>query len=424
MTSAGDVAISVVFSVHSSHDATVIFDGGRREFQCAVRTVMMNVARCSRWLGLFTLVAQAWNACAAQESLSFPALPYGGTPIDYWGRSDDAVQRLQQRLALGELTLQPEERFGLLPAVLAALQIDPSSQVLKWASGAPHREIGVDKPRAIYFRDDVAVAWHPGAKQLELAAQSPRKGTVFYTLTTDASGSLRWDRPQRCLACHIGPNTGTNVPGWQLHAGLARSEAAGSPWENLTAHSLAFTSRWRSVYLSCDAPGAARSLTNELPFVLHQDYPTRDADPAAVLVRDHWLMGMNLLTRWSYEHQLQQPRAATTDALVRYLVMSDEVALPKPLSQETAFVRWWQQQGPRDPQGRSLRELDLQTRTFRYAVSPLIMTDMVQSQPKELQRDLLDRITTALQRIADAPYHAETIAILRSIAPVDGTSRR
>lgn len=380
---------------------------------------MMNVAWLIRGFGLILLTMQSWSAVRAEDALTFPPLPFGGAPIDYWGRSDDVVQRLQLRMAAGELKLKPDERFGLLPAVLLALEIDPSSQVLKWASGSPHQEIGPDEPRAIYFRDDVAVAWHRGAKQLELAAQSSRKGTVFYTLTSDESGTLRWDRPQRCLACHTGPNTGTNVPGWQLHAGVSATETAGAVWRNLTAPSLPFTTRWRSTYLSENALGAARPLTRELPFVIDRDYPDVIADPAAALVRDHWLLGLNLLTRWSYEHHLQQSREATTAALVRYLLMHDEVPLPQLLRRDTPFVRWWNQQGPRDEHGRSLRELDLQTRTFRYGVSPLVMTTMVQSQPLALQRDLFSRILRELPRHPDTPFLSETIAIVRAIAPIE-----
>ncbi|HET6425044.1 MAG TPA: hypothetical protein VFG20_15260 [Planctomycetaceae bacterium] len=362
-----------------------------------------------RWL-LITVVITACPPLLADEPPAFPALPFGGAPIDYWDVSDDAVQRLKRRIEAGKVHLRNDSRYGLLPAVLSALQIDPSTQVLKFASGSPHREIGVNRPRAIYFRDDVAVAWHPGTPHIEIAAQSRRRGTVFYTLTATDDGPPRFERPQRCLACHSGPKTGTNVPGWQLHSGLSPVDAGASPWQTLTAPSLSFDERWRAVYIRGKDIASSRSLTDDLPFVRHAEYPSVSGDPAALLVRDHWLLGMNLLTRWSYEHQLQQPREETIAAVVRYLLMRDETPLPQPLPKDTAFARWWQNQGPSDPHGRSLRDLDLESRTFRYAVSPLILTAMVQEQPVAMRRELYRRIRVELP----APLREETLSILRA----------
>lgn len=378
----------------------------------------MNRTHRSFWW-LLVLVAIVSRASAGDPP-SFPDLGFGSVRIDYWGKSDDAVQRLQRRIEADKVRLHTDPRFGLLPAVLTALQIDQSSQVLKFRSGSPHRDIGPDKPRAIYFRDDVAVAWHPGSPQIEIAAQDSRRGTIFYTLVANDEGLPRLERPSRCVSCHTGSNTGTNVSGWQLHSGIALRDTPALPWRNFTSPSLPFTKRWQTLYVrGVDQMASARELTEDLPFVKNADYPQVIGDPAPALVRDHWLLGMNLVTRWSYEHQLQQSREATTAALVRYLLMQDELPLPQPLRRDTPFVRWWQQQGPRDAQGRSLRELDLQTRTFRYGVSPLVMTTMVQSQPLALQRDLFSRIVQELPRHPDTPFLSETIAIVRAIAPVE-----
>lgn len=362
-----------------------------------------------RWL-LIMLVIAASSPLLADEPLSLPTLPFGAEPIDYWGASDDAVQRLQRRIETGEVRLLSDPRYGWLPAVLSGLQIDSSTQVLKFASGSPHREIGVNRPRAIYFRDDVTVAWHPGTPHIEIAAQSPRRGTVFYTLTATDDGPPRFERPQRCLACHSGPKTGTNVPGWQLHSGLSPVEAGASPWQTLTAPSLPFDKRWQAFYVRGKNIASSQALTDALPFAQHAEYPRVSSDPAALLVRDHWLLGMNLLTRWSYEHQLGQPREATIAAVVRYLVMRDETPLPQPLPNDTAFTRWWQNQDPRDSHGGSLRDLDLKSRTFRHAVSPLILTAMVQEQPVAMRRELYRRITVELP----ATLHKETLSILRA----------
>lgn len=370
-----------------------------------------------RSLCLFsTLIAPlCCSTIRGQDAASFSPLPFGSTPIDYWGENDDAVSQLKRRIDAGAIVLPNDKRFGVLPALLDALKIDPESQVLKFASGSPHREIGPLKPRAIYFREDVSVAWFPGAPQIEIAVQHPMKGTLFYTLTTATDAPLRFERPQRCLACHTGPNTGANVPGWQLHSGVSIKDAEASPWRNWTSPALPFKKRWQSWYVTGNGsiPSGQR-LIEELPFRKSGEYLVESSDPVALLIRDHWLLGMNLLTRWSYEHQLKQSQDKTTAALVHYLLMFDEAPLPTPLPAETAFTRSWNAVGPRDAQQRSLRDLELQSRTFRYAASPLLLTTMVQDQPRELRQSLYEALCRELM-IHREMIGAERLSATQSI---------
>lgn len=351
---------------------------------------------------------------------SYPPIPFGARPIDYWTRTDtDPVERLKQRLESGATTLPYDDRFGYLPALLRELKIAPESQVLKWTSGSPHRSISRDTPRAIYYRDDVAVAWFPGTTHIEIAVQDPRHGTHFHTVTSSAAAPLRWERPQSCLGCHVGPNTGTNVPGWQLHVGVERSAVADHPWEHRLSHAMPFVHRWKQLYLS--GPFAmpwpsGTVLSKEIPSWLTERYPMASSDPAAALVRDHWLLGMNLLTRWSFEQQMNESRGETMEALVRYLLMSDEAPLPMPLPADTAFTRHWNAAGQRDAQGRSLRDLDLQTRTFRYAVSPLLLTRMVQDQSRDMRAKLYQRLFDELGQ-SDTLRVTETHAVLTATVP-------
>ena len=355
---------------------------------------------------------------------SYPALPFGGMTLNYWADSAaDPVAKLKQRIATGEVTLAWDDHFGVLPTLLRELKIAPSSQVLKFATGSPHQSITLGKPRAIYFREDVAIAWFPGTEQIEFAVQTPRKGTLFYSLVATADAPPRWQRPQICLACHVGPNTGTNVPGWQLHVGVGRDAVRTRPWQNVLSHALPFEHRWGQAYVTWEPdaslPSGKPLRADQLPWK-RETYPEATSDPAALLVRDHWLLGMNLLTRWSFEHQLGQPRDETTVALVRYLLMSDEVSLPVPIPAETAFARVWQAEGKRDAEEHSLRDLELRTRTFRYAVSPLLLTAMVQEQPREMRLPLYRAIKQQLsnQRApADAQRITETLEVLAATVP-------
>ena len=58
--------------------------------------------------------------------------------------------------------------------------------------------------------------------------------------------------------------------------------------------------------------------------------------------------------------------------LVDYLLFIDEAPLPGPVHGTSGFAEKFAAQGPRDSHGRSLRELDLRTRLFRYPCSYMI----------------------------------------------------
>ena len=108
---------------------------------------------------------------------------------------NDPVASLQRRLAAGEVRLHRDPRFGYLPSLLKELNISPESQVLVFSKTSLQiHKISPANPRALYFNDSVYVGYVPGSEILELAANDPQLGAVFYTL--DGSGSeheLAWD---------------------------------------------------------------------------------------------------------------------------------------------------------------------------------------------------------------------------------------
>ncbi len=97
--------------------------------------------------------------------------------------------------------------------MLAALGIDESSQTLVYSGTSLQASyISAANPRAIYFNDNVSVAWIRGAPLIELAAQDARLGTVFYQLSQTESATPRPSRMETCLSCHLSWDTRA-VPG-------------------------------------------------------------------------------------------------------------------------------------------------------------------------------------------------------------------
>src|SRR5215470_17571988 len=98
--------------------------------------------------------------------------------------ASDPVSELQQRINAGQTKLEFEKDHGYLVSLLKALKIPVSSQTLVFSKTSLQSEhISPKTPRAIYFNDDVYVAWVQGAGLIEIMSVDPVKGSVFYMLS-------------------------------------------------------------------------------------------------------------------------------------------------------------------------------------------------------------------------------------------------
>ncbi|MCA8952994.1 MAG: hypothetical protein KDE27_26015 [Planctomycetes bacterium] len=140
-------------------------------------------------------------------------------PVDYHTALDDnAATALNRRLVAGELTLDPAGPSGRLRALLAALGIPESSQVLVFSKTSLQRHrISPRSPRALYFGRDAYVGWVPGAAALEVAVSDPMLGLVFYTVPQRPDVEPRLRRDDSCLSCHASSRT-DDEPGLLLRS--------------------------------------------------------------------------------------------------------------------------------------------------------------------------------------------------------------
>src|SRR5262245_52442757 len=143
--------------------------------------------------------------CVLLLAVVFPALsradfqgsthlmPFDEDTINYSKTPDvNPVSRLQERINQGEVKLKFDDRYGYLPALLEALGIPRSSQMLVFSKTSFQRErISPRTPRALFFNDDVYVGFIPGSPLMEVSTADPKLGGVFYTL--DQS---RMDKPR------------------------------------------------------------------------------------------------------------------------------------------------------------------------------------------------------------------------------------
>ena len=166
-----------------------------------------------RLFAAFGLVLAASLVVTAQRRDVFiasrdePAIRYSSAP------ATDAVVALNAKLQDGSASLTFNPENGYLRSVLEALKVPVESQALVFSQTSFQASlINFLNPRAVYFADSVAVGWVRGGRILEIAAQDPAQGVIFYELEQKASPSPRLVRNNDCLACHLSWET-LGVPG-------------------------------------------------------------------------------------------------------------------------------------------------------------------------------------------------------------------
>lgn len=392
--------------------------------------VPLAVALVALWLGATGAAFQ--RSDAFPESRHHPNIKYGSTA------PTDVVAQLNAKLQQGELTLAFEPGgHGYLKAVLDALGIDASSQTLVYSGTSLQATyIKPDNPRAVYFNDNVAVAWIRGAPLLELAAQDPRLGTVFYTLSQTESATPVVSRMETCLSCHLSWDTRA-VPGVFVLTTFPRKSDNDYADGGVSDHREPLSRRYGGWYVTGDKV-PPRHMGNQPLIFAGATTPEKTPAPAprttlagAGLVRDidqflrptsdivalqvleHQLHAMNLMTRTGWEHRLVAGAAAdapiapgeepmltarvreAVDELADYLLFVDEVPLGT-IKGNSGYAEWFQAQGPKDPAGRSLRELKLDGRLMKHPLSYTIYSRGFDGLPPAVRQAVYRRLWNVL----------------------------
>ena len=364
-------------------------------------------------------------------------LPIGHAAIEYLQtRPDDAVSRLSGELERGTITLDfREDGTGYLASVLRHLGVNTDSQGLVFSKTSTQAaKISPRNPRAIYFADAVAVWFVRGGEVLELAARDPRQGVSFYTLDNQSQARPALTRREACLRCHNGPATG-GVPG--MFVSSVFPSATGTPYAGgaiVTDHRTPFSDRWGGWYVN-GRHGESRHRGNAVapnpaqPAVLEtagtqnvlnltgridiHGYLTPVSDIVALLTFEHQTQMTNLLTRLGWEARIALNDSKTAaiapalqssiDALVAYMLFADEAPLGDPVEGVSSFTRTFAERGPRDHNGRSLREFDLRTRLFRYPLSYMVYDAAFDALPGPILDQVYRRLFDVLTEREEAP---------------------
>jgi hypothetical protein len=267
-------------------------------------------------------------------------------------------------------------------------------------------------------------------------------GTVFYTLDQEPVDKPAFRRQtDNCLMCH-GSSATQNIPGHVVRSVFP--DPQGQPILSSGSfridHTSPFEKRWGGWYVTGThgrmehlgnliiggraAPeridNAAGLNRQQLPTAVDAtQYLTPHSDIVALMVLEHQTQGHNLITRANFlsrmalfqqeelNRALGKPQDERWDSttsrikdagepLVKYLLFHNEAKLTDKVSGTSEFAEEFQARGPRDAEGRSLRDLDLERRLFRYPCSYLVYSASFRQLPDVMREYVWQRMWEVL----------------------------
>ena len=343
----------------------------------------------------------------------------------------DPVSQLNQALQTGSVQLKADGPSGYLQSLLDALKVPVESQIVVFARDSVQlARITMTNPRALFFNDSVAVGWVRGGF-IEVASQDPQNGVIFYAIEPGAIGpQLR--RRDDCLSCHYSYST-AGVPGM-----LIRS------YEQFAVdHTIPIDKRWGGWYVTGSsgsiphlgntdltqlALGHATTARLNWPSLEGKfdtaGYPSSQSDIVALMVFEHQMHLMNLLTRTGWEARVAEARRSSApqfeppgsdekpiameDAaseVVDYMLFVGEAPPGDEIRGSSGFRERFEQQGPFDRKGRSLRQFDLRRRLMRYPLSYMIYSPLFDGMPGAAKDAVYQRLWQVLSGTARGPQY-------------------
>ncbi len=359
---------------------------------------------------------------------------YESAPINYY--ESEAVDQLADFFADPEnfKDWERKEPSSYLGDFLEAFDIPAASQSLVFSkTSLQASRIRPNNPRAIYFNDEIYVGWVPGGDFLEVSVPSPKTGTNFYVVEMDG------DRPELvrenhdCLQCHGGSFT-RDIPGHLVRS--VYPDLSGQPifkagtrvvdqttpiherWGGWLVTGTPMSHKGNTLYDETDT-GAAFGSTFTIEDVPNRGYLSKGSDIVAHLILAHQaklhtlLADLVLSTRRAFHDQRimdellkrEDPISESTarrikhasDKVLKYMFFADEADIPKIEMADSSFAQAFHNRGPKDSKGRSLYQLRVNRRMFRYPFSYIVYTDTFNDLPKEA----LDYVWPEIERILE-----------------------
>ena len=375
--------------------------------------------------------------------------------VDEEGSPIDPIAVLQRKIDAGEASLEFDERNGYLVSLLEALDISVATQGLIFSRTSLQTNLITPwTPRALYFNDDVYIGWVQDSQIIEIASIDPDDGGVFYTLAQNPDGELKFaEEGTTCLMCHESRSVTDGIPGVMVRSVLV--DRFGYPiaplHEGSTTDRTPFEQRFAGWYVTGTHEGGPHSgnayapvLSHEVSdvsrylqeFDVHADgnvvdlagrfdnepYLSPHSDIVSLMVLTHQTRVHNLMVvaheaakeavggaamlRRIDSGGIPSPEVQSAaqvridgavERMVRAMMFSRESPLPGRVVGTSGFTEEFEERGPLDESGRSLRHFDLEGRLFKYPMSFLIYSEAFETLPGLIKDPFYHRVVEVLE---------------------------
>ena len=351
-------------------------------------------------------------------------------PHDYWTKPvTDRFSLLKDDLASGKIPLDRSSEKAFVMSLLAVLKVPASSQMLVFSATSLQLSlISTRNPRALFFTDDLYVGWMPGGK-VEIVSIDPALGGIYYIfdIPRREGAALQVERSNRCMNCHGAADSGW-VPGLVISSVIPGPNSGSliSYRQEVLGHAVPLGERmggwlvtgagtWKKHRGNVTGELYAGKLTTTPvefgeTFDLNR-YPAATSDLLAHLLHEHQAGFITTALEAGYRtraalHEgggtIPPGRVAELDAaaeaLVRYVLFTDETALPPGgVAGDPTFRQDFAATRQADPAGRSLRDLELKTQLLKYRCSYMIYSPAFTGLVPEMKTRVFQRLAAALR---------------------------
>ena len=377
------------------------------------------------------------------EPFEEPPINYSATPTN--DRATAISAKFQSRAM--EIRSMPAKKR--LQWLLAELGVPVESQIFVFSKTSLQRElINPEAPRVLYFSDEAYIGWSPTGA-FEVAVFDAKLGATFYVFEPHATKEEPLlARSGDCLLCHSRHEHTPSLRTRSVFPDANGEPLSGSGSSNI-APSTPLAERWGGWYVTgtkapfehrgnltgkkiddFEGPAAqpTRNLLSLEGVVDTRRYLLKTSDVVPLLMHDHQVHVHNVLSkanqdarialhRWPAMREiLGLPKDAPpqgscvvvfdsqAEKVLEALLCRDEAAWPAGgIQGDGVFAPAYAKTRKPDAKGRSLRDLDLQTRLFRYRCSPLIYSESFATLPKELHDIILLRLSSGLRAFPPSP---------------------
>ena len=386
----------------------------------------------------------ATGALAQQiEPFEEPPINYSATPTN--DRATAISAKFQSRAM--EIRSMPAKKR--LQWLLDELGVPVESQIFVFSKTSLQRDlINPEAPRVLYFSDEAYVGWSPTGA-FEVAVFDAKLGATFYVFEPHATKEEPLlARSGDCLLCHSRHEHTPSLRTRSVFPDANGEPLSGSGSSNI-APSTPLAERWGGWYVTgtkapfehrgnltgkkmddFEGPSAqpTRNLLSLEGVVDTRRYLLKTSDVVPLLMHDHQVHVHNVLStanqdarialhRWPAMREIlglpanAPPQGSCVvvfdsqaEKVLDALLCRDEAAWPaEGIHGDGVFAPAYAKTRKPDTKGRSLRDLDLQTRLFRYRCSPLIYSESFTSLPKQLHDIVLLRLSSGLRAFPPSP---------------------